>query len=105
MTLGETLVAVWRQVLVEGKAVVKLNGESCAVKRTRGKNLRTIQFTYGDYRIDGIEQNPQTSSRWAALAREGNRVMQFSCQGRYVGNVCEEKVLRYPAWGALRLPE
>jgi hypothetical protein len=53
----------------------------------------------------GIEQNPATKSRWAALAREGSRIMQFRCQGRYVANVCEGKLLRYPAWTALALPE
>jgi len=53
----------------------------------------------------GIEQNPKTASRWAELARQGNRIMQFRCSGRYVANVCEGKLLRYPAWKALELPE
>jgi hypothetical protein len=105
VTLGETLAAVWRQALAEGKAAVELEGVSYLVKTTRAKKLRTVEFRYGSYRIDGIEQNPQTSSRWAALAREGKRVMQFSCQRRYIGNVCEGKLLRYPAWRALELPE
>jgi hypothetical protein len=105
MTLDETLTCVWRQALAEGQAAVELEGESYSVRTTRAKKLRTVEFKYGTYRIDGIEQNPQTSSRWAALAREGKRVMQFSCQRRYIGNVCEGKLLRYPAWQALELPE
>ena len=35
----------------------------------------------------------------------GNRIMQFRCKGRYVANVCEGKLLRYPAWKALTLPD
>jgi len=105
MTLEEALISVWQQALAERKAAVELEGESYAVKATRAKRLRIVAFAYGPYRIDGIEQNPETSSRWAALARQGNRVMQFSCKGRYIGNVCEGKLLRYPAWHTLRLPE
>lgn len=105
MTLGETLVAVWQQALAEEKAAVVLGGKSHAVEKTRAKKLRTVDFPYGEHRLTGIEQNPKTGSRWAALARQGQRVMQFNCQGRYIGNVCEGKLLRYPAWRALQLPE
>jgi hypothetical protein len=105
MTLGETLVSVWRQALVEGLAAVELEGEFFPVKATHAKKLRTVEFCHRSHRIDGIEQNPQTSSRWAALARQGKRVMQFSCQRRYIGNVCEGKLQRYPAWDGLELPE
>jgi hypothetical protein len=31
--------------------------------------------------------------------------MQFSVNRRYVANVCEGKLLRYPAWRSLNLPE
>lgn len=105
MTLGETLISVWKQALAEGKTTVELEGESYPVRATRAKKLRSVEFQFAPYRIDGIEQNPQTSSRWAALARQGKRVMQFSCARRYIGNVCEGKLLRYPAWSALKLPE
>src|ERR1035437_643747 len=91
--------------IVDGQEEVDLGQESCPVTVFRAKKLRSVEFSYGDLRIIGIEQNPATSSRWAALAREGNRIMQFRCKGRYVGNVCEGKLLRYPAWGALALPE
>ena len=104
MTLRETLISVWQQSLVDGQKEVDLGQESYPVTVYRAKKLRGVEFSYGDLRIIGIEQNPATSSRWAALAREGNRIMQFRCKGRYVGNVCEGKLLRYPAWGALTLP-
>jgi hypothetical protein len=105
MTLGETLISIWQQLLADGKEEIDVGLESYPLTVFRAKNLRSVEFSYGDLRIIGIEQNPATSSRWAALAREGNRIMQFRCKGRYVGNVCEGKLLRYPAWRALTLPD
>jgi hypothetical protein len=98
MTLGEMLIAVWQQALEEGNTAVELNNERYRVTKTCSKRLKTVRFSYGEYEIDGIEQNPNTTSRWAALAREGTRIMQFSFQGRYMANVAEGKLLRYPAW-------
>jgi hypothetical protein len=105
MTLDEALISVWRQVLEEGRGAVELEGERFPVTATRAKKLRTVTFEFGGHRLDGIEQNPQTGSRWAELARQGKRIMQFSVNRRYIGNVCEGKLLRYPAWRSLRLPE
>jgi hypothetical protein len=105
MTLGETLISVWQQSLADGKEEVQLAGESFPVTVFRAKKLRSVEFRYGELYIMGIEQNPNTGSRWAALARQGNRIMQFHCKGRYVANVCEGKLLRYPAWTALALPD
>jgi len=45
--------------------------------------------------IRGLEQNPETKSRWAQLARSGKRVMQFLSEGRYVANVVDGRVTRY----------
>ena len=105
MTLGETLISAWQQSLADGKEVVKLGDRSFPVTVFRAKKLRSVEFRHGELHIMGIEQNPKTSSRWAALAREGNRIMQFRCKGRYIANVCEGKLLRYPAWTALGLPD
>ena len=105
MTLGEALISVWQQALAEGKARVELEGKSYPVIISRAKKLRMVEFAYRPYGIVGIEQNPETSSRWALMARQGKRVMQFRCKGRYIGNVCEGELLRYPAWRALELPE
>ena len=105
MTLGETLIEVWQQVLAHGKPSVELEGKRYRVEKTSGKRLRTVSFDYDAQHITGIEQNPRTTSRWAELARQGQRIMQFSFDGRYVGNVCEGKLMRYPAWSALGLPE
>ncbi len=105
MTLSEALISVWQQVLAEGRATVELEGGNYPVGTTRAKKLRTVRFSYADRRVDGIEQNPETNSHWAALVREGKRVMQFSCDHRYFANVSEGSLTRYPAWFSLRLPE
>lgn len=105
MSLGETLLSVWRQALVEEAQVVELSGRSFRVTRTKSRRLRAVEFEYEGHRISGIEQNPDTGSRWAALAQQGQRVMQFSLNRRYFANVAEGKLLRYPAWTALGLPE
>jgi hypothetical protein len=104
MTLAEVLVEVWRQVLVEGRPRVEIEGEGHAVGRTRNAGLRVVRFHYAGATAEGIEQNPETKSRWAQLAREGQRVMQFSSANRYFANVCEGKLTRYPAWASLGLP-
>ena len=105
MTLGEALISVWQQALGEGCDAIELEGKTYPVTVSRLKGLRMVEFSLGPYRIVGIEQNPKTGSRWAALARAGNRIMQFRCKGAYVANVCEGKLLRYPAWKAFQLPE
>lgn len=105
MTLGETLVNVWQQALADESPTVEIEGRSYRVSQTRSRKLRTVDFEYGGHRLTGIEQNPDTASRWADLARQGQRVMQFSSGRRYFANVAEAKLLRYPAWAALELPE
>ncbi len=105
MTLGDALVTVWQQVLAEGCPKVELEQESYPVNLTRAKKLRTVRFRCWSYWVEGIEQNPATGSRWAQLARQGKRVMQFRSRGRYIGNVCEGQLLRYPAWRAFDLSE
>ncbi len=105
MKLGDMLVEIWRQVLVDGQPRVELEGRQYQVGTTRSKRLRAIEFDYESLHLAGIEQNPDTSSSWAARARQGQRVMQFTYERRYVANVCEGKLVRYPAWQALNLPD
>jgi predicted secreted protein len=105
MTLGETLISAWQQVLSDGRDDIELGGETYPVTVSRAKGLRTVVFNVGPYRMVGIEQNPRTGSRWAMLAGEGKRIMQFRCKGFYVANVCEGKLVLYPAWKTLQLPE
>ncbi|HEV2387373.1 MAG TPA: hypothetical protein VGS20_08970 [Candidatus Acidoferrales bacterium] len=95
MTLEEALVAVWRQALVEESASVELAGQRFSVLRTPRKGLRQVDFTFRGESLRGLEQNPQTASRWAKLARGGARVMQFLSSGRYVAVVVDGKVTTY----------
>lgn len=105
MTLEETLIHVWRQALEPEAEEIEIEGKSFKVGRTRSKGLRIVEFPFAGKTVTGIEQNPATSSRWAEMAREGKRVMQFSCGGRYFANVAEGKLMKYSAWEALGLPE
>jgi hypothetical protein len=105
MTLADTLVSVWNQVLVERKSVLDLGGEPARVRETRSKHLRSVQFVYGGRVLEGIEQNPRTASRWAKQAQEGKQIMQFSYRAQYIGNVCDGRLFRYAAWDRLDLPE
>jgi hypothetical protein len=104
-SLGDVLISAWRQIFEEGRAEVSIGRRRFEVGYTKAKHLRTVEIAYRRHRLFGIEQNPKTSSRWATMARRGSRIMQFSAGGRYVANVCDGVLWRYPAWRAARLPE
>ena len=91
----QTLLDVWRQVLVENATVVELNGKRYSVRITPRKGLRQVDFIFDGNEIRGLEQNPETKSRWAVLARSGKKVMQFLSEGLYVANVVDGKVILY----------
>jgi hypothetical protein len=91
----QTLVEVWRQVLTENASVVVLVGKQFPVHITPRKGLRQVDFMFDGNEIRGLEQNPETKSRWAVLARNGKKVMQFISEGRYVANVVDGKVTSY----------
>jgi len=94
-SLEQTLISVWRQVLVEEAKTVTVNGLSSPVRRTSRSKLREVDFQFEGQTLRGIEQNPNTNSRWAQLAREGKKVMQFLSGGRYIANVVDGKVHLY----------
>jgi hypothetical protein len=91
----ETLIEVWRQALVENVKAVNLGVESYPIHRTPKRGLRQVDFVFDGREIRGLEQNPETKSRWAQLARSGKKVMQFLGEGRYVANVVDGKVTYY----------
>jgi len=95
MTLEETLISVWRQVLVEDVSAVAIENRSYRVRRTSRSKLREIDFEYGEQTLRGLEQNPHTNSRWAQLAREGSKVMQFLIARQYIASVVDGKVRFY----------
>jgi len=91
----QTLVEVWRQVLIENASVVELDGKRYSVRITPRKGLRQVDFVLDGNEIRGLEQNPDTKSRWAMLARSGKKVMQFLSEGSYIANVAGGKVTSY----------
>jgi hypothetical protein len=91
----QTLVDVWRQVLFENATVVQLDGNRYPVRITPRKGLRQVDFVFDGNEIRGLEQNPDTKSRWAVLARGGTKVMQFLSDGRYVAVVVDGKAKLY----------
>jgi len=95
MTFDETLISVWRQALVDRLDSVELDGATYPVKRTSSRRFRQVDFQFGGKVLRGLEQNPNTKSRWAQLARKGARVMQFLSGGRYIAAVSDGKVTHY----------
>src|ERR1700758_3436262 len=91
----QALIEVWRQALVETAKTVLLGSERYAVRQTPKRGLRQVDFVFEGKEIRGLEQNPQTKSRWAQLARSGKKVMQFLSEGRYVANVVDGKATLY----------
>ena len=95
MTLEEALVTVWRAALVDGAREVELDGQTFPVRTTPRKRLCEIDFVFDGQALRGLEQNPETGSRWAQLAGSGHKVMQFLSSGRYIANVVDGKVTSY----------
>jgi hypothetical protein len=94
LSFEQVLIEVWRQVLVENAKVIDLGTERFPVRRTPKRGLRQVDFMFEGNEIRGLEQNPDTKSRWAQLARSG-KVMQFLSAGRYIANVVDGKVTLY----------
>jgi len=95
MTLDEALLSVWRQALDENLNLVELDGARFPVRRTQRRRLRQVDFVIGTQSLRGLEQSPETRSKWAAMAREGQKVMQFLSGRLYIGNVADGKLTLY----------
>ena len=95
MILEEALLKVWRATMVEGAPTVELEGQTFPVRTTPRRRLRQVDFVFDHQELRGLQQNPETASRWAELARRGHKVVQFLSAGRYVANVVDGKVTRY----------
>lgn len=94
-SLEETLISVWRHVMLEDTKVVAWGDEKFPVRRTSRSRLREVDFQFEGHELRGLEQNPETGSRWAALARQGKKVMQFLKQRRYIAVVVDGKMQFY----------
>jgi hypothetical protein len=95
MSLEDALLNVWRQSLAENKKTVTLEGESFPVRSTAKRKLKQVDFQFDGKDLRGLEQNPNTKSRWAAMARDGKKVMQFLEGGRYIAVVADGKAHLY----------
>jgi hypothetical protein len=93
--LDETLISIWQQALVDNAKVVNVCGRTFPVRRTSRSRLREVDFECEGQKLRGLEQNPNTTSNWARLAREGKKIMQFLSDGRYFANVVDGKVRFY----------
>ena len=62
--------------------MVELGTGRYPVRLTPKRHLREVDFVFDGNTIRGLEQNPDTKSRWAQMARSGMKVMQFLSEGR-----------------------
>ena len=66
-----------------------------SVRRTAKRSLAQVDFEWEGQPLRGLEQNPQTKSRWAQLARKGAKVMQFLAGGTYIAVIADGKITHY----------
>jgi hypothetical protein len=93
--IDDAFLSVWRQALVEHEKIISVGDATFSVRRTTKNRLAQIDFEADGVEFRGLEQNPQTKSRWAKMAREGAKVMQFLRAGRYVGVVADGVLKHY----------
>jgi len=93
--IDDALVSVWRQALVEQKKIITVGEATFPVRQTTKHRLAQIDFEVNGLEFRGLEQNPQTKSRWAKMARDGAKVMQFLRASRYVGVVADGVLKHY----------
>lgn len=84
-----------------GGVEVVVEGRTSRVTRTGSQRLRTTRFLMGGKEYQAIEQNPEKSSQWGKLARDGHRVVQFRdlLTQRYVAVAVDGKVSRFGTAG------
>jgi len=99
MTFEEAIIAVWHQSLVENAKIVNLDGDEFPVRSTAKQKLKQVDFRFDGRDFRALEQNSNTKSRWAAMARKGQDVMQFLDGGKYVAVVANGKAHLYPSRG------
>jgi hypothetical protein len=91
----DILKSVAAQMMTSDQVI--LGTQSFPVTRTGSSKLRAVRFVMNGHNYHAIEQNPAKPSRWAELARQGHRVVQFRnvASGKYVAVVVDDKVTEY----------
>ena len=94
--LDHDILASVAEQMMAGREV-SLRATKIKVERTGSRRFRTVRFEMGGREYQAIEQNPEKSSRWGKLAREGRRVVQVRDvdSGKYVAAVVDGKVTEY----------
>jgi len=95
MNLPDTILSVFRQSLLDDSPSITLDAQKFKVLHTSRNKLRQVDFTFEGRRLRGVEQNPNTTSRWAQIARKGTPVMQFLENQRYFAVVAGGKITWY----------
>jgi hypothetical protein len=95
MEFDEALISVWKQALVDKLSSVEVDHKKCPVRTTAKRKLKQIDFVFDGRDIRGLEQNPDTKSRWAKAARDGKKVMQFLENYKYIAVVVDGEVKTY----------
>jgi hypothetical protein len=94
-TPEEILLSAWRQTLVESRKIISLADDTFTVRSTAKSKLKQVDFEFEGRQLRGLEQNPSTNFRWAGMARNRPKVMQFLEHGKYIGIVADEKLHLY----------
>jgi hypothetical protein len=76
-SLEDALISVWRHALIENARTVALETGRYPVRRTSRSKLREVDFEFDGQMLRGLEQNPNTNSRWVQLDRKGKRSCNF----------------------------
>jgi len=87
----EVFISVWRQALIDGAKTIQIADATFPVRTTAKRKLKQVDFQLDGREIRALEQNPDTKSNWAALARKGQKIMQFIESGKYIGVVADGK--------------
>jgi hypothetical protein len=95
LSMEEVFINVAEQVLVQNRQIVTVAGDTFSVISTPKQKLKQVDFRLDGRDFRGLQQNPDTKSRWAELARNGKKVMQFLEGGRYVAAVADGKCIRF----------
>jgi hypothetical protein len=94
-SLEEIFIAVTEQVLVQNRKIITVAGDTFSVIATPRHKLKQINFRFDGREFRGLQQNPETKSRWAEMARSGKKVMQFLEAGRYLAVVADGKLISF----------
>jgi hypothetical protein len=75
------------EAIFNEKDTVNISGTTYAVERTSQRHLRCVKGENYFY----VEQNPQKSSPWAKIAREGHQILWVLDGSDYIAHVRDGK--------------